>query len=330
MNKPVLEIKEISKTDKNRTRLTAINGALHEGISLGIAGGTGSGKTTLLKIIAGLLQPDAGAVFYKNKRIKGPDELLIPGHAEIAYVSQYFELRNQYTIHQVLEMADISFEGRVQSIAEKCQITELLGRSSQEVSGGERQRIAIAMALLTQPKLLLLDEPFSQADYRHKMTMEQTLRQIKTESQLSLILVSHDSADLLAHTDEIWILEQGQIIQQGKTSTVYRQPVNEYSAGLLGPYSLLSPAFCARAHIRNTAGRYFIARPDAFTIHQRATSLEARVEQVFFRGSYCSAIARCDDDYLQLTITQHEYFPGDKIYLSVDRNKIWPVTTLGA
>ena len=179
MNKPVLEIKEISKTDKNRTRLTAINGALHEGISLGIAGGTGSGKTTLLKIIAGLLQPDAGAVFYKNKRIKGPDELLIPGHAEIAYVSQYFELRNQYTILQLLEMADISFESRVQSVAEKCQISDLLSRSSQEVSGGERQRVAIALALLKQPKLLLLDEPFSQADYKNKIMMEQTLDRLK-------------------------------------------------------------------------------------------------------------------------------------------------------
>jgi len=135
---------------------------------IAIAGATGSGKTTLLKMIGGFIQPSSGEIIFKDARVIGPDEQLLPGHTKIAYLSQHFELRNNYKVHELLEMQNKISDEAAALIYTVCRIEHLLKRRTDELSGGERQRIVLASLLTASPELLLLDEPFSNLDRHHK------------------------------------------------------------------------------------------------------------------------------------------------------------------
>lgn len=122
---------------------------------IAIAGETGSGKTTLLKMISGLLQPDAGEIIFKGKHVPGPYEKLIPGHPDIAYLSQHFELRNNYRVHEILEMSNRLTDEEGADVYAVCRIEHLLGRRTDELSGGERQRIALAKIAHRPPSIII-------------------------------------------------------------------------------------------------------------------------------------------------------------------------------
>jgi iron(III) transport system ATP-binding protein len=102
-----------------------------------IAGETGSGKSTLLKIIAGFIQPDAGMVEFEGKRVLGPNEQLIAGHSDIAYLSQHFELRNNYWVEDMLQLANQLDKNQTDIIFNICKIHHLLRRKTKQLSGGE-------------------------------------------------------------------------------------------------------------------------------------------------------------------------------------------------
>ncbi|MGZ8542231.1 MAG: ATP-binding cassette domain-containing protein, partial [Chitinophagaceae bacterium] len=114
---------------------------------IAIAGETGSGKTTLLKMIAGLIQPDTGKIQFENEKVVGPFDKLIPGHRGIAYLSQHFELRNNYRVEEELEAVNKLTEKQAKDLYAVCRIEQLLKRRTDQLSGGERQRIVLAKLL---------------------------------------------------------------------------------------------------------------------------------------------------------------------------------------
>lgn len=209
------------------------------GEKLAIAGETGSGKTTLLKMIGGLEQPSGGFLQFEEESIKGPLDQLIPGHKGIAYLSQHFELRNNYRIEEVLSYSDQLPDGKASQIYRVCEIEHLLKRKTDQLSGGERQRVALARLLITSPRLLLLDEPFSNLDRGHKQIIKNVIRELSEELGITCILVSHDSVDLLSWADRILVLQNGHLIQDADPRTIYFKPVNEYCASLFGDYNLI-------------------------------------------------------------------------------------------
>lgn len=317
-----LQVSNLSVVIDGKQILEDITFQMDQGAHFGLAGSTGSGKSTLLKCIAGLMQPTSGRILFKDEKVLGANEQLIPGHPEVIYLSQYFELRNHYRVHELIEMAQIIDGPELHEIAAMCRITHLLQRNTAQLSGGEKQRVAMAIALIKKPGLLLLDEPFSNADAIHKQALEEMLFNLRNSLSQSYILVSHHSRDLLAHTDTIIMLQDGNIIQAAMPEDIYRKPVSEYAAGIMGNYSVLTPAFCSAAKIRMKEGRQLIARPDAFTIHNRQTPLQARVDQVDYMGHYSMARLRSIDCTLYISYQYPKIFKGDVVYLSVDANKI--------
>ncbi|HET7897349.1 MAG TPA: ABC transporter ATP-binding protein, partial [Flavisolibacter sp.] len=207
---------------------------------LAIAGETGSGKTTLLKIIGGLVQPDSGTVYLEGERVLGPDERLLPGHPRIAYLSQHFELRNNYRVADFLEMASKVDETEAQRIYALCRIDHLLKRRTDQLSGGERQRTALARLLTTSPRLLLLDEPYSNLDGLHKQMLKAVINDIVDHGATSCIMVSHDPNDVLPWAEEILVLQKGRVVQHGSPEQVYRWPATAYAGGLFGDFNLLT------------------------------------------------------------------------------------------
>lgn len=207
-----------------------------KGQRLAIVGETGSGKSNLLKMIAGLATPVEGVVFFEGSRVLGPLERLIPGQPGIAYLSQHFELWNNYHVQEILSYTNDLSPQEASELYRLCHIDHLLGRRTDQLSGGERQRIALARILVHPPRLLLLDEPFSNLDMIHKRILKKVIADSASRFDITCTLVSHDPRDILPWADELLILHDGRLIRQGTPLDVYSRPENEYTAALLGDY----------------------------------------------------------------------------------------------
>jgi ABC-type lipoprotein export system ATPase subunit len=146
----LLTVENISRTEGDFV-LTGISFTQKKHQKIAIAGETGSGKSTLLKIIAGLQQADTGEVYLGKERVEGAYERLVPGHPRIAYLSQNFELPKFLRVEQVLNYANTLSEEAASTLYNVCQIDHLQKRRTDELSGGEKQRIAIARLLITSP-----------------------------------------------------------------------------------------------------------------------------------------------------------------------------------
>lgn len=293
-NKPgssiLLEVDEVSKSILHNTAVKSLSFKQLVGEKLAIAGETGSGKTTLLKMISGLVQPDSGKILLQGEKVLGPLEKLIPGHAHIAYLSQFFELRNNYWVREILEYANELTQKEAMALYDVCQISHLVNRRTDQLSGGERQRIALARLLSTSPSLLVLDEPFSHLDALHKSTIKEVIRDIGEQLSISCILVSHDSTDLLSWADTILVMKEGCLIQVGNPETIYRNPVNEYTAGLFGEYMILNEQNTNElfASLGTQKRRVKdVLRPDELQIVDATQSkVIAAISDIQFRGSY--------------------------------------------
>ncbi|HPH47837.1 MAG TPA: ABC transporter ATP-binding protein, partial [Chryseolinea sp.] len=237
----LLNISKIGKQIENNWVVKDVSFTQTRYQKIVVAGETGSGKSTLLKMIGGLVQPDAGSILFDNKNVDGPDEKLVAGHSSIAYLSQHFELPKFLRVEQVLRYVNSLSNKEANSIYTICQINHLLQRKTDQLSGGEKQRIAIARLLISKPKLLLLDEPFSNLDMVLKDILKSVIDNIMEKLRITCMLVSHDPADSLSWADEILVMKEGKVIQSGSPEEIYRNPINEYVAGLFGTYNVLTP-----------------------------------------------------------------------------------------
>ena len=214
-----------------------------KGQRLAIVGETGSGKSNLLKTIAGLITPPEGSVYFDGSRVLGPLERLIPGEPGIAYLSQHFELWNNYHVDEILSYSNDLSPDEASALYRLCHIDHLLERRTDQLSGGERQRIALARILVHPPRLLLLDEPFSNLDMIHKRTLKKVISESASRFDITCILVSHDPRDILPWADELLVLRDGRLIRQGTPLDVYSRPLEEYTAALLGDYTQANAEF---------------------------------------------------------------------------------------
>ncbi|HVX48620.1 MAG TPA: ABC transporter ATP-binding protein [Chitinophagaceae bacterium] len=301
---------------------------------IAIAGETGSGKSTLLKIIAGIITPQEGQVVFEGQRLKRiPGEKLIPGHPGIACLSQQFELPHFLTVEQVLVYAnplpddEAENDENAKALYELCRISHLLHRRTDRLSGGERQRIALARLLVGRPRLLLLDEPFSNLDMIHKNILKDVLRDVETNLQVSCILVSHDPLDTLSWADEIIILRNGQVVQQAPPAEVYRKPADEYVAGLMGRYNIITPALAAYLPGLQRAAnnkKIFIRPEDILIAKDEKNMLRASVDNIAFCGSYYEIQVIVAGNN-RLTIKSHTcgVRKGDIITISLQLQHTW-------
>ena len=306
------------KKEKENYTVKDINFSQQPLEKIAIAGETGSGKTTLLKMIGGLAQLDEGNIYYDGKRVLGPFERLLPGHPQIAYLSQHFELRNNYRVEEELESKNLLTQEAANNIYRICRIEHLLKRKTDQLSGGERQRIVLARLLTTSPKLLLLDEPFSNLDAIHKNLIKAVLLDIGNQLNISCILVSHDAADTLSWADTIYVLNDGMIVQQGTKKKIYNEPIDEYCAGLFGEYNLLNAAN-AKLFFPNAADKeQLIVRPEQFSITpDNNNAVKGIVQAVYFFGSYFVVDVLVNGKLLRVRTEKRKLVIGKEVLLKM-------------
>lgn len=311
-----LSVAHLSGFQEDRLVVNDICFEQSKGQNIAIAGETGSGKTSVLKMIAGLMQPAGGAVYFNEKRVTGPDEQLIAGHPKIAFLSQHFELRNNYKVAELLDMVNKISADEAQKIYTLCDITHLMGRWSDELSGGEKQRIALARLLTGQPELLLLDEPFSNLDSVHKQKIKGILNTIQEEQGISCILVSHDAADILSWAHRVLIMQHGRIIQDGLAKEVYFRPNSIYAAALLGNYNLIDSNWIPELEGMAAPGKKLFLRPQQIQIVDAGSAhVQGRVVKQLFWGNYYSLDIRVQDKLITLQVQHTSAKAGDELHL---------------
>lgn len=311
----LLTVEKLSKKIGSTYIVKNINLSVKPSQRIAIAGETGSGKSTLLRMIAGLVQPDAGKILFEGQQVKGPEDVLVPGHPSIAYLSQLFELPKFLRVEHVLDYANTFSVKQASKLFRLCHIQHLLKRKTDELSGGERQRVALARQLLTQPRLLLLDEPYSNLDILHKNTLKKVIDDLIAEVGITIILVSHDPLDTLSFAEEIFVMHKGKMIQRGTPSTIYKQPENEYVAGLFGNYMLLQPK-----ELRGLQGKVSkkttIVRPEDFAVSAKGKGVRGIVKNVTYFGSYQEiGVDMMKRSFLIRTSSDTYFQTGDSVHV---------------
>lgn len=255
-----------------------------------ILGESGGGKSTLLKVIYAELQKDSGEVFFGEDEIKGANYQLIPGHEDIKYVPQDFQLDQYIPVTEIvgkyLSNIDLEYKKkRVADVLEALSISDLATKKSYELSGGQKQRVAIARAIAKPPKLLLLDEPFGQLDSNLHIFIREKLMGFLTQNNIAVLFTSHRADDALGYSDKIILMKSGEILQEGTPEQVYKKPVNRYVSSLFGEVNLLGKKYSEILHIEIDKEKEYIAiYPEEIKIKENGR-FDGEVESVRFQGS---------------------------------------------
>jgi len=270
--------------------LTDLSFGIDEGKITAIIGESGSGKTTLLRLIYGLLKPDAGEIRFKGWRIPNPEDKLIPGHDSMRLVSQHFDDLNTYAnvwdnVASRLSNTNLQAKhDKTEMVLNSLNILRLARQRVADLSGGERQRVAIARALVTGPEVLLMDEPFNQVDASFRDHLQRDIRKIVDEIGLTVIMVSHDPAEVLAMADALLVLKDGQLMASGNPKALYNDPPNAYTASLLARSNVLT-ATEAGSFFSEIKGNEAGIHPEWIELEPAAEGLFV-IEAILFKGFY--------------------------------------------
>ena len=240
----LLEVKNISLSYDNSSVINNISFNVEKGEVVCILGESGCGKTSILKAIRGFMNRDAGEIYFQGERVYNKSEKLVPGTIGVGIVHQDFQLEPGFTVfenirHHLIKYTRDFQEKRTKELIEICNLETIQNKKSKELSGGQKQKVALAKALIEEPPLLILDEPFSNLDNISKSDYKEILQKVVRTLNISLLFVTHDSKDALTFSDKILIVQKGKLLQEGKPEEIAMQPRNEYAAKLIGLTNVL-------------------------------------------------------------------------------------------
>ncbi|HLV63826.1 ABC transporter ATP-binding protein [Galbibacter sp.] len=283
----MLKVHNVTFQYDTKVVLNNISLELHPGEHLSIIGESGSGKSTLLKIIYGLHHVEKGKLFWGKKRLLGPNYNLVPGEDFIKYLAQDYDLMPYITVEENVGKYLSNFyprkkQKRIAELLNLVGLTAYAKTKPTDLSGGQQQRVAIAKALAQQPKLLLLDEPFSNIDNFKKNSLRRELFSYLKSQRISCITATHDNMDSLAYADKTMVLREGKIICFDDPKRLYKNPKNKYVASLFGEVNEI-----LEKHIvpYSSSNKKIVCYPHQ--LQQSKTGyLVVKVKNSYFQGSH--------------------------------------------
>jgi len=290
---PFLQIKNVTKFYPGEvfSGIKEVSLEIKPGKITAIIGSSGSGKSTLLGLIYGLISADEGTVYFEGQRVWGPDVKLIPGHDQMKMVTQQSDHLNHYAkvwdnVASLLPNTNLQYKSdKTTEVLKQLRLLDLKERRVADLSGGERQRVSIARALVSNPKLLLLDEPFNQVDASFRDNLQQDIRQIVQQTGLTVILVSHDPQEVLSLADELVVLKDGEIVETGNPQQLYQQPKRLYTATLLASGTVFTGIKAASLGIV-TDKKTVMVYAEGFYTDKNSIENLCTIEVVLFKGFY--------------------------------------------
>ncbi|WP_336733441.1 sulfate/molybdate ABC transporter ATP-binding protein [Chryseobacterium sp. VD8] len=242
----LLEINHLNFSySKEKPLFENLSLTFEEGKIIALAGESGCGKSTLLSLIYGLLDWESGDIIFDGKKLLGPKGNLVPGEAEMKFVAQNFDLMPYATVAENVGkfISNINLAKKKETVSELLEVVgleEFAPILPKYLSGGQQQRVAIARALSVLPKLLILDEPFSNLDFPRKIELREKLFRYVKQNNISLVISTHELQDIIPWLDEIIVLQNGKIVQKGNPEAAFKNPYNSYVAKLFGEVNIFS------------------------------------------------------------------------------------------
>ena len=248
MKKELINLIDISKSFDNETVLDELNLRIHENEFLTLLGPSGCGKTTTLRILGGFITPDRGRVVFDGEDITS----LPPNRRQLNTVFQKYALFTHMNIAENIAFG-LKIKNKPRSyiqdkIKYALKLVNLEGyekRMPDSLSGGQQQRIAIARAIVNEPKVLLLDEPLGALDLKLRQDMQYELIRLKNELGITFVYVTHDQEEALTMSDTIVVMNQGYIQQIGTPENIYNEPENAFVADFIGDSNIIDSVMLA-------------------------------------------------------------------------------------
>ncbi len=337
----IIDIKHLSKSFGEKKVLEDINLYIRRGEFLTLLGPSGCGKTTLLRMIAGFLQPDEGSIMMDGKELAGippherPLNTVFQRYALFPHLDVYDNIAFGLKLKKV--PAD-EIDKRVRRVLKLVAMSDYEDRDVETLSGGQQQRIAIARAIVNQPKVLLLDEPLAALDLKMRKDMQIELKEMHKKLGITFIYVTHDQEEALTLSDTIVVLNEGRIQQIGTPVDIYNEPVNSFVADFIGESNILNGTMVRDRKVRFIGHEFdcvdegfgeenpvdVVVRPEDiyFTTEEAKTQFTATVSSCTFKGVHYEMFVNTDQGY-ELMIQDYDPYPvGSTVRLYIDPDDI--------
>jgi sulfate transport system ATP-binding protein len=289
-----IEVKGLSKSFGDFQAIKNISFTIEEGQLIGFLGPSGGGKTTVLRMLAGLETPDSGEIYFNGIPVKD----VPPQDRGIGFVFQSYALFRHMTVYEnvafglkVKKKSKAEIHARVTELLELTGLAGKKDRYPHELSGGQRQRVAFARALAPEPQLLLLDEPFAAIDAKVRKELRAWLKEMISRVGITTIFVTHDQDEAVEVADDILIINQGHLEQQGTPISIYRNPQSPFVAGFIGQSDVLGEVPALTGFGSFAPGSQVVIRPEFMEVGTaKEISLQGAAERgiiksIYFRGS---------------------------------------------
>ena len=311
-NKTIITFDNVTKSYEDTQVLKNINFEIEKGKFYTLLGPSGCGKTTILRIIAGFTDATTGSVTLNGEDVTD----LPPNKRKVNTVFQDYALFPHMNVFENiaigLRLKKLPEDIINQKVSEALKLVQLSGYEKREIvqmSGGQQQRVAIARALVNEPEVLLLDEPLSALDLKLRTDMQYELRELQQRLGITFIFVTHDQEEALAMSDEIFVLNGGEIIQSGTPVDIYDEPINRFVADFIGESNIVAGVMkedylvefvgkefeCADAGMRPNEKVEIVIRPEDLSLTSvDKGKLTVEVDTQLFRGVHYEII--CYDE----------------------------------
>lgn len=346
-NQGSLQLQGVTKIFGGQGGVKGLNFEIPQGEGFSLLGPSGCGKSTTLRLIGGFEAPDAGRVIHGSQDITN----LPPQKRDIRTVFQRYALFPHLDVEsniafglKMQRLPSAEIQSKVKWAMELLEISSFRHRPIQKLSGGEQQRVALARALVTEPSVLLLDEPLSALDLKLREKMQLELLALRHKLGSTFVFVTHDQSEAMSLSDRVAVMGGGEIVQIGTPEEIYHRPLSRFVAEFIGQANFL-PAQKRSLLSGNTeklpalaAGRHWMVRPEHFT--PRAlnwiapagfVSLKVRISEAAFLGA--ERVTKASDaegfSYLLKTpgFEPMPGSPGEEILLSWETEDTWTVAS---
>jgi len=334
-NMAYIEIHNVEKYYGKQHVLKNLSLSVEKGKFVTLLGASGCGKSTLLRILAGLTSIDSGAIYLGEEDITH----LSPNKRNIGMIFQQYSLFPTMTVYDNvafgLKMRKMNKAQIRSMVSEAIKMVNLEGSEKKypsHLSGGEQQRVALARCIVTRPKVLLLDEPFSAIDAKLRKSLQSKIKEIHKELGMTSIFVTHDQDEAMVMSDYIYLLNSGVIEQEGTPIELYSKPRTIFAAEFIGDYNIIDGNFLSNITGKNFTCKKIAFRPELVKICKKP--LYQHVDSIYFSGVIIDIVLQgnivryhvmVDKTKIKVDILSSQeclYNIGDNVYLSLQMSNI--------